>query len=573
MNRLRAVAIKREFHPLNVVKMKKNFTLFFVLISTALLAQVPQEGLKFFNREELEQMVHAIGGPSFQGRGVGQPGYRMAADYIAQNLREWEYQELNPNQKTLVKDPGFFQMVPLWKESLKGANIASSSKAILLGDQFAPYRTNGINQLSVENWVFLGYGIEDGNYTDFDVKTDIRGKGVIIWDGEPVQKNGNFVVTGNKQPSKWGRIQTKIEMLSKKGAACILVIPQNQSTIQAQLNRWKEPRIQLDTTYLNVIKEGKFDVAPEEKLMPAQEMVQADPTQKPKPEAKGNSRPPIFYIMGNAAMEIFPDFPWKKMDKARLANKPFLNTEVVSNVSVSAQKNLDKIEEPNVIGYIPGESGKAVVVSAHLDHLGLHDGKVYPGADDDGSGSSALLMMAKNMIELKKMGRPFKHGIIFVWFTGEESGLLGSEVFSNAPIIKKENIICNLNVDMIGRNDKIHNGNTDYLYLIGSDRISLRLHEISEQVNERCCHLKLDYTYNDEKDPNRYYYRSDHYNFAEKGIPVIFYFKGVHEDYHQPTDTFDKIDLDSMLKATRLVFETAYELISREEDLPRKPKK
>lgn len=553
--------------------MRKSLSLFFAFLSASLFAQVPQEGLKFFNRGELEQMIQTIGGPSFQGRGVGQPGYRMAADYIAQNLREWGFQELNPNPNTLVKEPGFFQMVPMWKESIKSANIASSTKAVMLGEQFVPYRTNGMSQLTVEEWVFLGYGIEDAKYTDFEVKTDVRGKGVIIWDGEPQQKNGNYLLSGSKQASKWGRLQTKIENLSKKGAVCVLVVTQNPATIQSQLNRWKEPRIQLDTTYLDVLKGQRFDVAPEEKLMPVQEMVLADPSQQPKPAPKAVTRPPVFYIMENSAMEIFPTLPWKKMIKARQSLKTMANQGVLMNVSLSVQKNLEKIEEPNVVGYIPGESGKTVVVSAHLDHLGIHEGKVYPGADDDGSGSSAILMMAKNIIELKKANFPFQNGILFVWFTGEESGLLGSEVFANVPTIKKENIICNLNVDMIGRNDQIHQGNTDYLYLIGSDRISQRLHEISEQVNERCCQLKLDYTYNDEKDPNRYYYRSDHYNFAEKGIPVIFYFKGVHEDYHKPTDTVDKIELDSYLKACRLVYETAYELISRSEDLPRKTKK
>jgi len=518
-------------------------------------------------------MIQTIGGPSFQGRGVGQPGYRMAADYIAQNLREWGFQELNPNPNTLVKEPGFFQMVPMWKESIKSANIASSTKAVMLGEQFVPYRTNGMSQLTVDEWVFLGYGIEDAKYTDFEVKTDFRGKGVIIWDGEPQQKNGNYLLSGSKQASKWGRLQTKIENLSKKGAVCILVVTQNQATIQSQLNRWKEPRIQLDTTYLDVLKGQRFDVAPEEKLIPVQEMVMADSAQLPKSAPKATTRPPVFYIMENSAMEIFPTLGWKKMIKARQSLKTIANQGVLMNVSLSVQKSLEKIEEPNVVGYIPGESGKSVVVSAHLDHLGIHEGKVYPGADDDGSGSSAILMMAKNMIELKKANFPFQNGILFVWFTGEESGLLGSEVFSNVPTIKKENIICNLNVDMIGRNDQIHQGNTDYLYLIGSDRISQRLHEISEQVNNRCCQLKLDYTYNDEKDPNRYYYRSDHYNFAEKGIPVIFYFKGVHEDYHKPTDTVEKIELDSYLKACRLVYETAYELISRSEDLPRKTKK
>ncbi len=553
--------------------MRNILSLFFALFSAILSAQVPQEGLKFFNREELEQIIQTIGGPSFQGRGVGQPGYRMAADYIAQNLREWGFQEMNPNPNTLVKEPGYFQMVPLWKESLKNANIASSTKAVMFGENFVPYRTNGMTQLSVENWVFLGYGIEDAKYTDFDVKTDIRGKGVIIWDGEPQQKNGNFLVSGSKQPSKWGRLQTKIENLSKKGASCILVVTQNPSTIQSQLNRWKEPRIQLDTTYLDVLKGPRFDVAPDEKLMPVQEMVVADAKEVVKPTTSAPSRPPVFYLMEKSAMEVFPTLPWKKMIKAKSSQKSYPNEMLSMQVSLTVQKNMDKIEEPNVVGYIPGESGKTVVVSAHLDHLGMHEGKMYPGADDDGSGSSALLLMAKNIIELKKSNFPFQHGILFVWFTGEESGLLGSEVFSNVPTVKRENILCNLNVDMIGRNDQIHAGNTDYLYLIGSDRISQRLHEISEQVNERCCQLKLDYTYNDEKDPNRYYYRSDHYNFAEKGIPVIFYFKGVHEDYHKPTDTVEKIDLDSFLKASRLVYETAYELISRPEDLPRKTKK
>jgi hypothetical protein len=553
--------------------MKKVYIFICLFVSTSLLAQVPQEGLKFFNREELEQIIHTIGGTSFQGRGVGQPGYRMAADYIAQNLREWGYQELTPNPNTLVKESGYFQMIPLLKETLKSSFIASSTKSYSLGDQFVPYRTNGVAQLSLEEWVFVGFGIEDAKYTDFDVKTDVRGKGVILWDGEPVQKNGNFVISGNKKPSKWGRIQTKIEMLTKKGVACILVISSNPIVIQAQLNRWKEPRIQLDTTYLEVLKGPQFDVAPEEKQMPVQEMVVTDPMQTPMQTPKSISKPPVFYFSEAAANDIFPTLPWKKLSKAKSSNKINPNVFLSMQVSLSVQKSIDKIEEPNVIGYIPGESGKTVVVSAHLDHLGLHEGKIYPGADDDGSGSSAILLMAKNMIELKKANFPFQHGILFVWFTGEETGLLGSEVFSNVPTIKKENILCNLNVDMIGRNDAIHSGNTDYLYLIGSDRISQRLHEISEQVNERCCQLKLDYTYNDEKDPNRYYYRSDHYNFAEKGIPVIFYFKGVHEDYHKPSDTVEKIELDSFLKAARLVYETTYEIISRSENLPRKTKK
>ena len=148
--------------------------------------------------------------------------------------------------------------------------------------------------------------------------------------------------------------------------------------------------------------------------------------------------------------------------------------------------------------------------------------------------------------------------------SGEEKGLLGSKHYSENPVYPLEKTIVNLNIDMIGRID-YYNTTADYIYLIGSDMLSQELHDLSEQINKEYIGLTLDYTFNSEDDPNRYYYRSDHYNFAKNNIPVIFYFNGLHDDYHKPTDTIEKIDFNKTETITRLVFLTAWELANRDE--------
>jgi len=163
--------------------------------------------------------------------------------------------------------------------------------------------------------------------------------------------------------------------------------------------------------------------------------------------------------------------------------------------------------------------------------------------------------------------------MLFMTVSGEEKGLLGSQYYTEHPLVPLANTVADLNIDMIGRLDEAHKGNANYIYLIGSDKLSKELHNLSETANKTYSNLQLDYTYNDEKDPNRYYYRSDHYNFAKNNIPVIFYFNGVHEDYHQETDEVSKIDFNKMEKITRLVFFTAWEIANRTERLKLDAKK
>ena len=171
--------------------------------------------------------------------------------------------------------------------------------------------------------------------------------------------------------------------------------------------------------------------------------------------------------------------------------------------------------------------------------------------------------MAQAFQKAVKDGYTPKRSILFLHVTGEEIGLYGSRFYTENPIFPLKNTVADLNVDMIGRIGEGKEGNDNYVYLIGSDKLSTELHELSEMVNSKYVNLELDYTYNDENDPNRFYYRSDHYNFAKNNIPIIFYFNGVHEDYHQPTDTPDKIDYDLLAKRTKLIFLTAWEVANR----------
>ena len=224
------------------------------------------------------------------------------------------------------------------------------------------------------------------------------------------------------------------------------------------------------------------------------------------------------------------------------------------------------IKGENVLGFIEGTDLKEelIIITAHYDHLGKHEDKIFNGADDDGSGTVATLEIAEAFMLAKKEGNGPRRSVLIMPVSGEEKGLLGSKYYTDHPIYPLENTVANLNIDMIGRVDDWHE-NGDYVYLIGADMLSQELHDISEQINNQHIGLELDYTFNAEDDPNRYYYRSDHYNFAKNNIPVIFYFNGVHEDYHKVTDTVEKIDFNKIQTITRLVFLTAWELANRDE--------
>tara|TARA_B100001540_G_scaffold313436_1_gene336360 strand:- start:1 stop:1008 length:1008 start_codon:yes stop_codon:yes gene_type:complete len=232
-----------------------------------------------------------------------------------------------------------------------------------------------------------------------------------------------------------------------------------------------------------------------------------------------------------------------------------------------AKEKNNKIKGKNVIGFIEGTEKKeeVIVVSAHYDHLGFREEKIYNGADDNATGTAAILEISKALSKYVKEGGELKRSVLFILMSAEEKGLIGSKHYTDNPIIPLNKTVANLNIDMIGRKDKRHENN-NYIYIIGSDFISKELHEINENNNKKVG-LELDYKYNNIRDPNRFYFRSDHYNFAKNNIPCIFYFSGVHEDYHQPTDTFEKIDCKKVQKVSQLVFLNIITIANKEKRL------
>nr|MBA3785261.1 M20/M25/M40 family metallo-hydrolase [Acidobacteriota bacterium] len=243
---------------------------------------------------------------------------------------------------------------------------------------------------------------------------------------------------------------------------------------------------------------------------------------------------------------------------------------------------IDKASTQNVAavweGNDPVLKNEMVAIGAHYDHVGTNpnakgEDKIWNGADDDGSGTVAILSIAEALAKSPK--RP-KRSVLFVWHAGEEKGLWGSEYFNRFPTVDIKSVVAQLNIDMIGRSRKAGDTNPKNanltneteVYVIGSEMMSSELGEITKTVNNSFLNLTYNYKYDDPKDPNRFFFRSDHFNYAVNGIPIVFWFDGVHEDYHQPGDEPQKIDYAKMERISRTIFLTLWELA----DLKERPK-
>ena len=268
---------------------------------------------------------------------------------------------------------------------------------------------------------------------------------------------------------------------------------------------------------------------------------------------------PLMQLHGNQITKPLP--PVFVVDEKIIKELNQDSNTISFNTRVSQTKTGE-----NVLGYIPGLTEEIIVISAHYDHIGYDRGEICNGADDDGSGTSSLMSISKAFQKAFDEGNKPQRGILFLAVSGEEKGLFGSQFYTENPVFPLSKTIANLNIDMVGRQDTVQQDN-NYIYLIGSDRISKELHIINETINKEHVGFKLDYTYNALDDPNNFYQRSDHYNFAKNNIPVIFYFGGLHEDYHQPTDDYEKIDFLKLERVSRFVFLTAWELAYRKKTL------
>ncbi len=480
--------------------------------------------------EDLKKHLSIIASDEYGGRETGEPGNLMASEYIANH-----YDSLNIPK--IVGDSSYYQNVQFtWtKWDYTEMNI-NGTRFRHLWDYLAfPTRNESIDSIVDDEIVFLGYGIDDPNYSDYK-KRKVKDKVILIFEGEPVNKDSISWITKTDSMSTWTTsIDRKLEVAKSKGVKLVLIISNDIKRMLAENRRF---------------------------LLGAK-MELGDLTNR---EIKGANH---CYISTKVAQALWGDKE-KKVIKSRDRSKKKGKAKEVkmkADFKVFMRKKFSTLESRNVAAYIEGTDKKdeIVVVSAHLDHIGQRGGEVYNGADDNGSGTSALLEMAEALSIGKEKGISPRRSILLLNVTGEEKGLLGSAYYADKPLFKLEDHVVNVNVDMIGRLDEKYKDNEEYIYVIGSDRLSTDLHKINETVNHDKSRLTLDYTYNSEADPNRYYYRSDHYNFAAKGIPAIFFFSGVHEDYHRTTDTVDKILFDKMELVTRHIFYLTWELANREE--------
>jgi hypothetical protein len=476
-----------------------------------------------------------------EGRETGERGQKMAATYLADQFK-------NYGLKAVVKEGGeysYFQKFDLekraWKNVLFSVNDTLKKKFL---EDFYLYGDFDIPVVEKSEIVFVGYGIDAPNYSDYKSKkgaffSDIKGKTVVLFSGEPV-KDSISAITKSKTASVWANDWRKKATTAKElGAKNVIVIVGKA-----------------DNDFKNRLDQIKTHLA--------------QPTLAFTHKQRASSAIFVPVSLAGQILGMTGDALIKLRDERAaliISGKSPKKSTTASVLSFKVEVTKTLVSTENVLGLIEGSDKKdeIVVLTAHYDHIGKEGDKIYFGADDDGSGTTALLELAEAFGLAAKDGHKPRRSILIMPVTAEEKGLMGSEYYTDKPVFPLANTVADLNIDMIGRLDEAHKDDPNYVYIIGSNRLSTQLHKISEEANKKSVNIQLDYRFNSFDDPNRFYFRSDHYNFAKNKIPVIFYFNGVHEDYHKPTDTVDKIDFEKLAKITRLVFYTAWELANRED--------
>ncbi len=482
--------------------------------------------------DDLREHLTTLASDEFQGRETGTEGQRKAARYIADAFAQLGFPKIGDQDS-------YFQKIAFISENWDDISITLNDTMELrhLWNYYAYLSTNqSVETTAFKELVFLGFGIDDERYSDYK-KADVAGKAILIYDGEPVNQKGVSQVTHTTELSEWStNWKMKLKAAQSNGVTHVFIIDRNFRSNVADARR--------------IILNRRLKYGEE--------------------EAVANDFANNTFITSDIGREIIGSSIKKVLkSRAKAEKKGKLKPVILRvNIRLTQEKYVRSITGENVLGFIEGSDealkDEVVIVTAHYDHLGIRGEDIYNGADDNASGTSTVLEVSQAFAEAQKAGKGPRRSVLTMLVSGEEKGLLGSAFYADHPVFPLANTIANVNVDMVGRVDEKHQDNPNYIYVIGSDRLSTELHQINELANLQYTKLELDYTYNAEDDPNRYYYRSDHYNFAEKGIPAIFYFNGTHDDYHRTTDTVEKINFDKMAKIARLVFFTTWELANRD---------
>ncbi len=477
---------------------------------------LPQGVSKIITESNIKTNLEVLASDLFEGREATTRGAKLAQLYIISQLKK-------AGVKPFFKNGSFLQSFKLNVEKTNEDSKLSFIKDSVSTDlKFMNdfFFGRGSNQDSLKpsyKLVFAGYGITAPEFGYDDYKNlDVKGKFVLILDGEPVSQKDDYF--NGKEKSKFSSRKSKIENAKKHGAAGILM-----QADKRVLAFW--PRL------MGFLKRPSYKLISKEKT-----------------DKQGF----VFAYLNTASLKkIFAtqniDFE-NLMKKMKEGNKTEAE-EFDGVLKVKYDRSKEVRQSANIVGVIEGNDpalkNEYVAIGAHYDHVGVINGKVYNGADDDGSGTVVIMEVAKTLAKTKAN----KRSVLIVFHTGEEKGLLGSRYLTdNLQLIKDKKIVAQINIDMVGRMA------TDSIYSIGSDKLSSEMKKIVEDVNSKTTKFHLDYKFDDPNDPNRFYYRSDHYNYAKHGIPIVFFFDNMRKDYHRDTDEVDKINFKKLKKMSWLVY-------------------
>lgn len=482
---------------------------------------------------DLKKQLTIIASDEMEGRETGTEGQRKAAAYI-----ESQFKKMGLAPVTSLN--GYQQLYPLYQDSLSSELMVNNQPLVYGQDYISPATNNETGNNVATSVIFAGYGIDDSTYSDYS-SIDVKGKVVVFFLGEP-KREGKYIISGTNRSSKWTYpgLSIKLAAAKAKGAVGAFVISQVQESFtQRSIDNSKK-----NTLYF-----------PHE----------------------GAGTPVNYALLSHAYAKTILVNTFDTLLKQVKAAQPIATSWLTENklpVQLKYTRFRTTINASNVAGVIEGTDKKDeyVFCTAHYDHLGKHDGKIYYGADDDGSGTCGVLEMAEAFAKAKKAGNGPRRTMIFMTVSGEEKGLWGSEYYSDHPFFDLNKTSADLNTDMVGRVDTERKSadSLNYVYVIGHDKLSSDLPVINEAANTKNGAITLDYKFDDPNDQERIYYRSDHYNFARKGVPILFFYDGMLKaDYHKPTDTVDKINFELYEKRVRMIFYTAWEIANRDDMLKR----
>lgn len=490
----------------------KSYLLFALSgMSLAAVAQKPANPKPYaatITAADLKKHLYIVASKEMEGRETATEGQRKAAAYIQEHF------------KALGLAPGngsnYQQAFPVYRDKESSASIEVNGKEFTeISGARAIEATYYLSQV-----VFVGDGLTDSTHDSYK-GLDVAGKAVLVLPGKPNMNSRQRMRDAGSNFVENARIH---------GAAVVLMV---------------------SSAAKNPMSRGGYMY-----------------TQVFKPEAGPN-----LYLISEAVCSAIMGEANYKSDSAAVKNGNAQSKIYNAEILLQNKKGIERLESTNVLGVLEGTDKKDeyLFITAHYDHIGKQGDVINYGADDDGSGTVSILELAEAFVKAKKEGKGPRRTIVFMCVSGEEKGLWGSEYYSEHPLFPLDKTTADLNIDMIGRIDpsRKHGDSTNYVYVVGDDKLSSDLRPISESVNKKYTKLELDYKYNDPNDKERIYYRSDHYNFARKGVPIIFYFNGVHADYHRPTDTVEKIGYELMAKRAQLVFYTAWEMTNRDGMLKR----